>query len=186
MFLNPNPNPNPASRPRMQRRVQRADQLKEVITSSKGICPPPRGWTGAQRGPNWATWATTTMLYHGRLCRSTQEKGGERHKLHTRRGRGKVRRARSSDCTVDLLVSIPGWNSKLRSKSSLRKSNKGSVAALVKLLCAAPQPPSALVLVPCSACRKLNKGIMPVDASSFSISPQTKPYPKQTKTDNKI
>jgi hypothetical protein len=27
---------------------------------------------------------------------------------------------------------------------------------------------------------------MPVDASSFSISPQTKPHPKETKTDNKI
>lgn len=126
------------------------------------------------------------MLYHGQLCRSMQEKGGERHRLHTRGGRGKERRARSSGCTVDLLVSIPGWNSELRSKSSLRKSNKGSVAALVKLLCPAPQPPPALLLVPRSACRKLNKGFMPVDASSFSISPQTKPYPKETKTDNKI
>jgi hypothetical protein len=74
--LNPNPNPNPASRPRMQRRVQREDQLKEVITSSKGICPPPGAGRELKEGP--IEQHKQQLCYitdnHAVLCKKREEK----------------------------------------------------------------------------------------------------------------
>lgn len=71
--MNPNPNPNPASRPRMQRRVQREDQLKEVITSSKGICPPPAPPRGVDGSSKRAQLSNISNNY-AVLCKKREEK----------------------------------------------------------------------------------------------------------------